>query len=68
MKGKDNNRQARGQEEKKMTEIIVKVYDSVEAEHETRNLRKLGYERTQNAFWVEHWKKGDHLVILERDF
>lgn len=51
-----------------MTEIIVKVYDSVEAEHETRNLRKLGYERTQNAFWVEHWKKGDHLVILERDF
>lgn len=51
-----------------MTEIIVKVYDSVEAEHETRNLRKLGYERTQNAFWVEHWKKGNHLVILERDF
>lgn len=51
-----------------MTEIRVKVYDSTEADYEIRNLRKLGYQRTQNAFWVEHWEKGSHRVILERDF
>ena len=33
------------------------LYDSVEAEHEIRNLRKLGYTRTQNAYWVEWWEK-----------
>lgn len=51
-----------------MKEIRVKVYDSTEAEYEIRNLRKLGYTRTQNAFWVEWWEKGDNRVILERDF
>lgn len=51
-----------------MKEITVKVYDSEEAAYEIRNLRKLGYRRTQNAFWVEWWEKGDNRVILERDF
>lgn len=52
----------------KKTEVVVKVYDSVEAEYEIRNLRKLGYERVQNCFWAEHWVKGNNKVILERDF
>lgn len=51
-----------------MTEVTVKVYDSIEAEYEIRNLRKLGYKRTQNAFWVENWEKDNNRVILERDF
>ena len=51
-----------------MTEVRVKVYDSVEAEYEIKNLRKLGYQRTENAFWVEYWEKGNNRVILERDF
>ena len=51
-----------------MTEVRVKVYDSVEAEYEIRNLRKLGYVRTQNCYWIEHWSNGTNLVILERDF
>ena len=51
-----------------MTEVTVKVYDSIEAEYEIRNLRKLGYKRIQNAFWVEYWEKDNNRVILERDF
>lgn len=51
-----------------MTEVIVKVYDSVEAEYEIKNLRKCGYKRTQNCFWFEYWEKGNNRVILERDF
>lgn len=51
-----------------MKEVNVKVYDSVEAEHEIRNLRKLGYTRIQNAYWVEWWEKDDNRVILERDY
>ena len=51
-----------------MTEVIVKVHDSIEAEYEIINLRKLGYRRTQNAYWVEWWEKGNNRVILERDF
>lgn len=50
------------------TEMLVKVYDSEEAEYEIRNLRKYGYTRVQNSFWVEHWQKGNNRVILERDF
>lgn len=49
-------------------EIIVKAYDSVETDYKIRNLRKLGYKRTQNAFWVEWWEKDNNRVILERDF
>lgn len=51
-----------------MKEVLVKVYDSVEAECEIRSLRKRGYVRTQNAYWVEWWEKDDNRVILERDF
>lgn len=51
-----------------MKEVIVKVHDSEEAEREIRNLRKLGYSRTQNAYWVEWWEKDEDHVILERDF
>lgn len=51
-----------------MTEVTVKVYDSIEAEYEIKNLVKLGYKRTQNAFWIEHWEKNNNRVILERDF
>lgn len=50
------------------TEVIVRVYDSVDADYEIRNLLKLGYTCTQNCFYVEHWQKGSHLVILIRDF
>ena len=50
------------------TEVTVKVYDSVEAEYEIRNLKKLGYTRTQNAFWIEQWENDTNRVILERDF
>ena len=50
------------------TEVVVKVYDNTEAEYETRNLKKLGYRRTQNCFWVEHWENDKNRVILERDF
>ena len=52
----------------KMTEVRVKVYDSVEADYEIRNLRKLGYKRTENCYWFERWSNGSNLVILERDF
>lgn len=51
-----------------MTEVIDKVYDSVEYDYEVRNLRKAGYQRVQNCFWFEHWVKGNTLVILERDY
>lgn len=51
-----------------MTEIKVKVYDSVEAEYEVKNLKKLGYVRTQNTFWFEWWEKGNNRVVMERDF
>lgn len=50
------------------TEVTVKVYDSEEASYEIRNLKKLGYQRTQNAFWVEWWEKETNRVILVRDF
>ena len=49
-------------------EIIVKAYDSVETDYKIRNLGKLGYKRTQNAFWVEWCEKDNNRVILERDF
>ena len=51
-----------------MKELTVKVYDSVEAEYEIRNLKKLGYIRTQHAYWVEWWEKDNNRVIVERDF
>lgn len=51
-----------------MKEVIVKVYDIEEAEYETRNLKKLGYRRTLEAFWIEYWEKDNNRVILERDF
>ena len=51
-----------------MTQVTVKVYDSIEAEYEIRNLRKLGYQRTQNAFFFFFWEKDNNRVILERDF
>ena len=51
-----------------MKEVNVKVYDEVEAAREISNLRKLGYRRTQNCYWVEFWEKGSNRVILERDF
>lgn len=51
-----------------MKEVTVRVYDSIEADYEIRNLRKCGYVRTQNCFWVEHWVKGDNRVVLVRDF
>lgn len=51
-----------------MSEVRVKVYDEEEAQYEIRNLRKAGYVRVENCFWYEHWMKGSHLVILERDF
>lgn len=52
----------------KMTEIREKVYDKIEMDYEIRNLRKLGYVRTQNCFWFETWEKENNRVILERDF
>lgn len=54
--------------ETKTTEVNVKVYDSVEAAYEIKNLKKAGYVRTQNCFWFEHWEKGTNRVILGRDF
>ena len=51
-----------------MKEVNVKVYDEAEATYEISNLRKLGYRRTQNSYWVEYWEKGLNRVILERDF
>lgn len=53
---------------KEMTKLTIKVYDSQDAEKEMRNLKRLGYTRTQNAYWVEYWVKGERMVILERDF
>lgn len=50
------------------TEVTLKVYDSTEAENVIRSLKKLGYIRTQNSFWVEYWEKGTHRVIIERDY
>lgn len=50
------------------TEVTVKAFDSEDANEQTRRLKKLGYKRIQNAFWIEHWVKGTHMVILERDY
>lgn len=49
-------------------EVTVKVYDSVEAAYEVRNLKRLGYERVQNSFWIEVWETNNNRVVLERDF
>lgn len=50
------------------TEVIDKVYDSVEAEYEIRNLKRAGYKRVQNCFWTEIWENEKNRVILVRDF
>lgn len=48
--------------------VITKVYDAEEAAYEIRSLKKLGYTRTSNCFWVETWEKDGYVVQLERDF
>lgn len=50
------------------TTVTVTVYDSTEAAYEIRNLKRLGYKRTSNAFWTEIWEKGTNTVVLVRDF
>ena len=39
-----------------------------EAQELIRNLRKAGYTRTQNAYWVEWFENCEERHILERDF
>lgn len=44
----------------------------VNSENEAQNLicdlRSNGYERVANSFWYEIWQKGNHKVVMERDF
>lgn len=48
--------------------VVVKVYDAEEAAYEIRQLKKLGYNRTSNCFWIEIWEKAGYVVQVERDF
>lgn len=44
----------------------VKCYGDNEMNAKANELREAGFNRIENAYWVEHWQKGDTLVILER--
>lgn len=48
------------------TEARVKCYGDNEMNAKAHELREAGFNRVENAYWVEHWRKGDELVILER--
>lgn len=48
------------------TESRVKCYGDREMTLKGSELKDAGYTRTANAYWVEHWQKGNELVILER--
>lgn len=48
------------------TENRVKCYGDNEMNAKAYELREAGFNRVENAYWVEHWQKGNELVILER--
>lgn len=49
-----------------ITENRVKCYGDNEMNTKANELRETGFARVENAYWVEHWQKGDNLIILER--
>lgn len=48
------------------TENRVKCYSDNEMNTKANALREAGFARVENAYWVEHWQKGNNLIILER--
>ena len=52
--------------------MIINDSYTVNSENEAQNLnadlRENGYTRVTNYYWYEVWKKGDHSVLVERDF
>lgn len=48
------------------TENRVKCYNDSEMAAMANKLREAGFNRVENAYWVEHWRKGNELIILER--
>ena len=44
------------------------TYSEQEAQNVIADLRNEGYHRLSNSFWYEIGTKGEHVVVLERDF
>ena len=51
-----------------MKEIRKSFETELDVQIEIMNLKKQGFKRTQNAYWVEWWENDDTRFILERDF
>lgn len=44
----------------------VKCYGDNEMNAKANELREAGFNRVENAYWAEHWQKGEKMIILER--
>ena len=55
--------------EAKEANVIVKAYSNDDALEHIAQLRKNGYTRKGNCFWVEIWQKPNGWTVqLERDY
>jgi hypothetical protein len=55
--------------EMKNADVIVKCYSSEEAAQHIWQLKKNGYKRVQNCFWVEIWEKPNGWTVeLDREW
>ena len=51
-----------------MTEYIKKCKSEAEVQEGIRNLKKAGFKRTANCYWVELWEKNETRFVVIREF
>ena len=51
-----------------MNEITKRCKNENEVQEGIANLKKAGFVRTQNCYWVEWWEKNSTRFVVVRDF
>lgn len=63
-----NYSQINESEEMKMKEYTHICKSEQEAEEGINNLKRAGFKRTQNCYWIEWWEKDNCRHIVVREF